>query len=611
MRPFVRAAAVVALVTLAPVGGASAGDAPAPAPAPVAAPPPTLAVPRVDGLVLDGRLDEAGWAQAVAMPVEAAKAEAGGKPPPTTSVRLAASGGRLFVGVELTEPVGFASGVRGFLAAEGTASLADATGFSYAPQDARGPRYVARGTAGDGRGAYRVVGAMDASKPGRWTAELAVPFADLRLPTDTTAVQFALAVARRQPNVLVAAPPGSAFSTLDTFARLTAPEGGWAAGAKVDLDGKALEAEDGLDKQRLGHWQAFVKVFNEALRTGTGTKDAILAPLDRAIAARPDLAVLHLAKGEVLGKLGDPAGARAAYAAGLALVPTMPEAQWSLAQLEIGAWIEPEDTQPSDYAGTFARIAAARAGRSPDDPGTSLAEAVLRYRSGEFERAVPLFDAVLGAFPVGEDTVAMAAASRRYPEALAQELSFRKRDDQARLPRARLETSKGVVVVELFEDDAPNTVANFVWLADAKFYDATAFHRVVPFFMAQGGDPFSAMPGDPRVGRGGPGYAIPTEANRRRPFRGVIAMAHARRDDEGSQFFLTTGTSAHLERDYTVFGRVVEGQDVVERIVRGDRLIKVEVVARRDHPYRPTTVAGVPAPEPKPSAPEPKPPTPK
>lgn len=616
MRPFARAAVVVALVTLASSAGSARGahaaDAPAPLPAPApVSPPPTVAVPRVDGLELDGKLSDAGWAKAVELPSEAPPPPAAGaKPPPRTTVRLAASGGRLFVGVEVTEPVGFACGLRGFLAADGTASLADATGFSYAPQDARGPRYVARGVAGDGRAAYRVVGAMDVSQPGRWSVEVAVPFADLRLPTDTTALKLAVTASRRQPNVLVAAPPGSAFSTLDTFATLTAPEGGWAAGAAVTLDGKALAAEDALDKQRIGHWQAFVKLFNEALQTGVGTKDAILAPLDRAIAARPELAVLHLAKGEVLGKLGDPAGAKQAFAAGLALVPTMPEAQWSLAQLEIGEWIEPADTEPSDYAGTFARLAEVRKGRSPDDPATGLAEAVLRYRSGEFDRAVPLFDAVLGAFPVGDDTVAMAAASRRYPEAFAQELSFRKRDEQAKLPRARLETSKGAVVVELFEDDAPNTVANFVWLADAKFYDGTVFHRVVPFFMAQGGDPFSATPDDPRVGKGGPGYAIPTEANRRRPFRGVIAMAHARRDDEGSQFFLTTGTSAHLERDYTVFGRILEGQDVAERIVRGDRLIKVEVVSRRDHPYQPTTVAGLPAPAPKAAAPEPKPPTP-
>jgi hypothetical protein len=542
MRPSVRAAVVAALVTLASsVGsarGAHAADAPAPTPAPTpapapTAPPPTLVVPRVDGLVLDGKLSDAGWANAVELPSEAPPpAAAGAKPPPRTTVRLAASGGRLFVGVEVTEPVGFACGVRGFVAPEGTTSLASATGFAYLLQDARGLRYVARGVAGDGRAAYRVVGAMDASQPARWTAELAVPFADLGLPTDTTALKLAVTASRRQPNVLVAAPPGSAFATLDTFATLKAPEGGWAAGAAVELDGKALAAEDTLDKQRIGHWQAFVKLFNEALQTGVGTKDAILAPLDRAIAARPDLAVLHLAKGEVLGKLGDPAGAKQAFAAGLALVPTMPEAQWSLAQLEIGEWIEPADTEPSDYAGTFAGLAEVRKGRIARRPRDGFAEAVLRYRSGESDKAVPLFDAVLG-LPrrrrQRRDGGPRRGGTRRRSRRSCRSAATSRRA-AAGPPRERRRASSSW---SSFEDDAPNTVANFVWLADAKFYDGTVFHRVVPFFMAQGGDPFSATPTTCGVG-GRPGYAIPTEANRRRPFRGVIAMAHACRDDEGA-----------------------------------------------------------------------------
>jgi|GEM_PF-64986 len=613
MRSSVRAAIVAALALTGLVGRpARAQDPPAPAPASPVPPPPTLAVPRVEGLVLDGKLAEAGWAAAVEVPSEppAPATDPKAKPAPKTTVRVAASAGRLWIAVEVAEAFGFPCGLRGFVAAEGTASVADATGFAYAPQDTRGPRYVARGAAGDGREAYRVVGATDASQVGRWTVEVAIPFEDLRLPSDATPLRLAVAAARRVPNVVVAAPPGSAFAMLDAFARLTPPEGGWAAGAKVEVDGKALAAEDAADKQRIGHWQAFLKVFGEAMRGGAGVKADILAPLDAAIVARPDLAVLRLARGEVLDKLGDPAGAKAAFAEGLALVPTMPEAQWAVAQLEMGAWIEPPDTEPSDYDAMLGRLATIRAGRAPNDPGTTLAEAVLRFRRGEFVAAVPLFDAVLGAFPVGEDTLAMAAASRRYQEAFAQELSFRRKDEATKLPRARLETSKGVFVVELFEDDAPNTVANFVWLADAKFYDGTVFHRVVPFFMAQGGDPFSGRDADARVGKGGPGYAIPTEANRRLPFRGVIAMAHARRDTEGSQFFLTTGTSPHLEREYTVFGRVLEGQDVADRLVRGDRLVKVEVTARREHPYRPTTVAGTPAPAPTPSAPPAPPPPP-
>ena len=105
------------------------------------------------------------------------------------------------------------------------------------------------------------------------------------------------------------------------------------------------------------------------------------------------------------------------------------------------------------------------------------------------------------------------------------------------------------------------------------------------------------------MGAGGPGYAIRTEPGKRRPFRGMVAMANAGPDTEGSQFFVTTGTAAHLEGKFSVFGRVLEGQEVVDRIVKGDRLEAVEVVRKRDHEYRPTTVAGTPAPAP--AAPKP------
>src|SRR5205085_7569675 len=122
----------------------------------------------------------------------------------------------------------------------------------------------------------------------------------------------------------------------------------------------------------------------------------------------------------------------------------------------------------------------------------------------------------------------------------AQELSFRKADDaKGDLPRVRVTTSKGPFLLELYEDEARNTVANFVFRAKAGFYEGTAFYRVVPFFMAQGGDPYSKT-GDARVGHGGPGYAIKMEPAKpprpRRAFRGVVAMAHTRPDDEGSQF---------------------------------------------------------------------------
>jgi cyclophilin family peptidyl-prolyl cis-trans isomerase len=196
----------------------------------------------------------------------------------------------------------------------------------------------------------------------------------------------------------------------------------------------------------------------------------------------------------------------------------------------------------------------------------------------------------------------MAVFAKRYHEAWAMELAARRRDEQkGDLPRVRVRTSKGDVVLELFEDETPNTVANFLWLAGAGFYDGTTFHRVVPGYIAQGGDPNSRTKAG-RLGQGGPGYSIPTEPaskSRRLPFRGVVAMANAGRDTEGSQFFVTTGTAAHLEDDFSVFGRVLEGQDVAESLVVGDQIVRVEVLRVRPHEYRPTTSEGKPAPTPK------------
>ena len=169
--------------------------------------------------------------------------------------------------------------------------------------------------------------------------------------------------------------------------------------------------------------------------------------------------------------------------------------------------------------------------------------------------------------------------------------------------RATLRTPRGNVVIELFQDDAPNTVNNFVWLSQKGFYDQLAFHRTIPFFLAQAGDPCSRPGNDTasdKLGSGSPGYAIRTELNDRPPLRGAVAMASTGRDTEGSQFFILTGTAAHLRGETVVFGRVVEGMDVVDAIQQGDR---IEAVAfERLDPewsYRPTTVAGTEAPTPR------------
>lgn len=138
------------------------------------------------------------------------------------------------------------------------------------------------------------------------------------------------------------------------------------------------------------------------------------------------------------------------------------------------------------------------------------------------------------------------------------------------LPVIEIRTEKGVVVLELFPDVAPLTVHNFLELARSGFYRGTNFHRVVPNFVAQDGDPR----GDARAG---PGYTIRDELNRRRYGRGVVGMALSGPDTGGSQYFITHSPQPHLDGGYTVFGRVREGMDVVDAIVQGDRITEVVV----------------------------------
>ncbi|MGM8214019.1 peptidylprolyl isomerase [Bacillaceae bacterium W0354] len=128
------------------------------------------------------------------------------------------------------------------------------------------------------------------------------------------------------------------------------------------------------------------------------------------------------------------------------------------------------------------------------------------------------------------------------------------------------------IVIELFEEDAPNTVKNFVKLAQDKFYDGLTFHRVIPDFVIQGGCPNG-------TGTGGPGYTIKceTEGNPNKHERGSLSMAHAGKDTGGSQFFICHSPQPHLDGVHTVFGKVIEGIDVVDRVQAGDVMEKVTI----------------------------------
>ncbi len=148
---------------------------------------------------------------------------------------------------------------------------------------------------------------------------------------------------------------------------------------------------------------------------------------------------------------------------------------------------------------------------------------------------------------------------------------------------ATFETNRGTIVAELYEVEAPNTVANFEKLANAGFYDGVKFHRVIPDFVVQGGDPLSRdLPeGDRRIGTGGPGYKIKCETagNPRRHQVGALSMAHAGKDTGGSQFFmvLSEANTRHLNGVHTVFGQITQGLDAMKSIRPNDVMNTVRV----------------------------------
>lgn len=151
------------------------------------------------------------------------------------------------------------------------------------------------------------------------------------------------------------------------------------------------------------------------------------------------------------------------------------------------------------------------------------------------------------------------------------------------MKKATIVTSRGTVVAELFDGEAPNTVANFEKLANSGFYDGTHFHRVIPDFVVQGGDPYSKGGEHAKgpVGTGGPGWKIKceTKGNPHKHQLGALSMAHAGKDTGGSQFFMVLSESStrHLDGVHTVFGQITEGLDVLTQIRQNDELTSARV----------------------------------
>jgi len=143
------------------------------------------------------------------------------------------------------------------------------------------------------------------------------------------------------------------------------------------------------------------------------------------------------------------------------------------------------------------------------------------------------------------------------------------------MSKAIIKTEKGDLTVQFYDKDAPDTVANFLKLAKSGYYDGVTFHRVIPDFVIQGGDPTG-------TGAGGPGYSIKCELDGDNQYhdRGVLSMAHRGRDTGGSEFFIchSRTNTAHLDRNHTCFGKVVENVDVIDDIRQGDKILGIDIL---------------------------------
>jgi cyclophilin family peptidyl-prolyl cis-trans isomerase len=293
------------------------------------------------------------------------------------------------------------------------------------------------------------------------------------------------------------------------------------------------------------------------------------------------------AKGETLSERLKKA-TEAAYAAD----PTHQEVSQLLSRMAAIAF-------RSDQYEEAERLARLGLEHKPTDQQFAGIAANTAFNLHKFLDVEPIVKNAIGKGALPKEIQQLLADARQYVSLWAQEQKVRAAEAKADdLPRVKLQTTKGDIVVELFENQAPNTVANFISLVEKRFYDGVPFHRVIAGFMAQGGDPTG-------TGTGGPGYRFKDELQNpdtRMHFRGSLSMANSGPDTNGSQFFLTFRPTPHLNGRHTVFGRVIEGFDVLARLNRvepseaggpppnADKIVKATVVRKRDHEYKPETL---------------------
>jgi peptidyl-prolyl cis-trans isomerase B (cyclophilin B) len=257
-----------------------------------------------------------------------------------------------------------------------------------------------------------------------------------------------------------------------------------------------------------------------------------------------------------------------------------------------------------DDAGSMAR---SRPYDLAETPEIAIIDARARMSRNEFQAAIDAIDAIpeagLSKPGIRANANRIRKESERWLTLWEAEAAARNAEDAAgTAPVIQLITSRGPVTIMLFEEQAPNTVANFIELSEQGFYNGTRFHRVEPNFVVQGGDPNSrpGTPGEP--GTGGRGAKIPDESSRddkRLHFAGAVAMAKAPNPNlpgasipntSSSQFYVVLEPRESLNKEYTVFGRVIDGMEVLQRIRRDDELTAVATISRPEREYKATTM---------------------
>ena len=277
-------------------------------------------------------------------------------------------------------------------------------------------------------------------------------------------------------------------------------------------------------------------------------------------------------------------------AAGMAEYAAKPNADPQVTRTLLG--LLGNDLQMDDYFAA-AELAALLVNNQCPEKRLPLMAGYAAFGTNDFENAGKFFQKAAETQQIDQEAESYLSQMADFQKAWDAELKVREAEEMADdLPRVKLETNKGTIVIELFENQAPQAVANFISLVESKYYDGLTFHRVLPGFMAQGGCPNG-------TGTGGPGYKIFCECDRedyRHHFTGTLSMAHAGKDTGGSQFFLTFRPTPHLDGRHTAFGRVIEGFEVLPKLqrrdpnrsrVEPDKIVRAEVLRKRNHKYEP------------------------